>query len=166
MIRYVNGSLADVDQLKPLWLELHQHHQTLLPQQAPYVRDSESWASRQALYLELLAKPDTILILVYDRDALIGYGLAHVMEVNDTWVADTWATGSRIGEIESLGALPTYRGNGIGTAVLERLIDHLHQTGVDDFVLGVVPGNRAISLYERFGFRATWSYMSRFYGRS
>jgi hypothetical protein len=32
-----------INQLKPLWIELHRHHQGLSPELAPYVDDEESW---------------------------------------------------------------------------------------------------------------------------
>ena len=47
-------------------------------------------------------KPDTLLLLARDGDELIGYALAHVLPVEETWVPDTWRTGARIAEIESL----------------------------------------------------------------
>ena len=34
---------------------------------------------------------------------------------------DTWVTGPRIGEIESLAVLPAHRGRGLGAELLERL---------------------------------------------
>jgi ribosomal protein S18 acetylase RimI-like enzyme len=159
------GSPSDIDRVRPLWLTLHRHHQALLPFLAPYVDDDRSWAIRRGLYLDLLAKPDTTLLFAVLESALVGYGLAHVVHTRDTWVADTWQTGDRIGEIESLGVVPEMRGRGVGTQLLDALIGALTQAGVSDLVLGVVPGNRAINLYERFGFRTTWSYMSRFDGR-
>ena len=138
----------------------------MLPHLAPYVDNGRSWVIRRRLYLDLLAKPDTTLLLATDRDDVVGYGLAHVMQTEATWVADTWKTGDRIGEIESLGVIPQLRGQGIGTRLLEVLIASLNRAGVDDLVLGVVPGNPAISLYERFGFRPTWTYLSRFGDRN
>ncbi|MGF7237330.1 MAG: GNAT family N-acetyltransferase [Frankia sp.] len=42
----------------------------------------------------------------------------------------------------------------------------LYIMGVNDLVLGALPGNAAaIRLYERLGFRPTWTYLSRFAGR-
>lgn len=42
----------------------------------------------------------------------------------------------------------------------------LAESGMDDLVLGVLPGNTAaIRLYERRGYRPTWMYLSRFAGR-
>lgn len=161
----VLGSAADLDDLRPLWLLLHRHHQQLLPGLAPYVSDEQSWSSRRRLYAQLLARPDSILLLARLHGALVGYGLAHVQDAAQTWVEDTWATGPRIGEIESLGVVPEQRGQGVGTALLDELLRRLGEAGADDVVLGVVPGNPATRLYERAGFTPTWSYLSRFAGR-
>nr|WP_255525368.1 GNAT family N-acetyltransferase [Mycolicibacterium sp. BK634] len=137
-----------------------------MPELSPYVSDGQTWQMRRILYEDLLAKPDTLLLIASVDDQVIGYGLAHVMAVEDTWVADTWATGSRIGEIESLSVLPEFRGSGLGTELLTRLEEHLRTSGVDDLVLGVLPGNRdALRLYERLGYRPTWLYLSKFAGR-
>jgi ribosomal protein S18 acetylase RimI-like enzyme len=160
------GSAADIDALAPLWMAVHEHHAASMPELAPYVDATTSWAARRRLYEELLAKPDTTLLLARDGGELCGYGMAHVMPVEETWVADTWASGPRIGEIESLGVLPAWRGAGIGGALLDGLHEALAAQGVTDLVLGVLPGNAAaIRLYERHGYRPTWAYMSRLEGR-
>jgi len=160
------GSADDLDHLEPLWVAVHQQHAETMPQLAPYVSDTETWRARRALYTELLAKPDTLLLLAFVDETPVGYGLAHVMPVEDTWIADTWATGSRIGEIESLSVLPQFRGSGLGSEFLNRLEEHLHSLDVDDFILGALPGNTdAIRLYERRGYQPTWVYLSRFRDR-
>jgi ribosomal protein S18 acetylase RimI-like enzyme len=160
------GTAADLPLLEPLWISVHHRHAEAMPELAPYVDDATSWAERSALYAGLLAKPDTVLLLATDGTELIGYGLSHVMTTAETWTADTWQTGDRIGEIESLAVLPAYRGQGIGTRLLDELERELADIGVRDVVIGVVPGNTAaIRLYERRGFRPTWSYLSRFDGR-
>ena len=73
-----------------------------MPELAPYVSDAETWASERPLYVALFDKPDTLLLLARDGDELVGYALTHVIAVEDTWVPDTWRTGARIGELESL----------------------------------------------------------------
>jgi ribosomal protein S18 acetylase RimI-like enzyme len=160
------GGLEDLDRLEPLWVSVHHRHAESMPELAPYVDDATTWAERRGLYAELLAKPDTILLLAAADDALIGYGLAHVMPAAETWIPDTWVTGPRIGEIESLAVLPEYRGHGLGTELLDRLERELRAQGVADLVLGVLPGNDgAIRMYERRGYRPTWLYLSRFENR-
>jgi ribosomal protein S18 acetylase RimI-like enzyme len=161
-LRTRRGTSADVDALKPLWVSVHEQHRASMPELAPYVSDGESWAARRALYAELLAKPDTVLLLQYDADELIGYGLSHVLATEGTWLADTWRRGARIGEIESLAVLPSHRGRGIGTALLEALHTELTAIGVDDLILGVLAGNVAAQrLYARHGYQPTWLYLSR-----
>src|SRR5829696_5235160 len=136
-----------------------------MPELAPYASDAETWAVRGALYAELLAKPGTVLLLATAGDEPIGYGLAHVMPVEVTWVADTWVTGPLIGEIESLAVLPEHRGRGLGSELLDRLEAELRAGGVTDLVIGALAGNvDAMRLYERRGYRPTWMYLSRFGG--
>jgi ribosomal protein S18 acetylase RimI-like enzyme len=160
------GGAADLPLLEPLWASVHHRHLESMPELAPYVDDRQTWAVRSALYTELLAKPDTVLFLAADGDSPVGYGLAHVMAVADTWIADTWRTGGRIGEIESLAVLPSHRGQGIGSRLLEALERELASIGVRDLILGVLAGNEdAIRLYQRHGYRPTWAYLSRFEGR-
>ena len=162
-----HGSAADLDLVGPLWVAVHHRHTETMPHLAPYVSDDETWRARRGLYAELLAKPDTLLLLAFVGETAVGYGLAHTMPVDSSWIADTWVTGPRIGEIESLSVLPQYRGSGLGSVLLDRLERHLHEIGVDDLILGALPGNSdAIRLYERRGYQPTWLYLSRFDGRS
>jgi ribosomal protein S18 acetylase RimI-like enzyme len=160
------GSAADLDLVGPLWVAVHHQHTQTMPHLAPYVSDDESWRVRRGLYEELLAKPDTLLLLAFVGESIVGYGLAHVMPVDETWIPATWETSSRIGEIESLSVLPQYRGSGLGSELLSQLEEHLNTTGVKDLILGAIPGNTdAIRLYERRGYQPTWLYLSRLAGR-
>jgi ribosomal protein S18 acetylase RimI-like enzyme len=137
-----------------------------MPELAPYVTDSETWAERSALYAELMQKPDTVLLLAVDGDAAIGYALGHVLELEETWIPDTWRTGPRIAEIESLSVMPEHRGQGIGGALMDALEREFEALGVRDVIVGALPGNEfAVELYRRRGFRPTWMYLSRFEGR-
>src|SRR5215204_4423405 len=69
------GGPEDLDRLEPLWVSVHHRHVESMPDLAPYVDDAATWAARRALYAELLAKPDTVLLLASAGDALVGYGL-------------------------------------------------------------------------------------------
>jgi ribosomal protein S18 acetylase RimI-like enzyme len=162
----VRGSASDLDSLEPLWVAVHHAHVASMPELAPFVDDRSTWAERRALYEQLLAKPDTVLLLARDGDELIGYALAHVAPVGETWVADTWRTGARIGEIESLSVLPGHRDRGLGSALMDALERELSALGVCDLIVGALAGNEdALRLYRRRGYRPTWLYLSRFDGR-
>jgi ribosomal protein S18 acetylase RimI-like enzyme len=160
------GGIADLDLLEPLWVSVHHQHQRVMPELAPYVDDAATWRERRALYVRLFAEHDPVLLLARDAERMVGYGLAYAMPATGTWLADTWATGEVVAEIESLSVLPEYRGRGLGSRLLEDLHERLRAQGVTDFVLGALAGNAdAIRLYERHGYRPTWTYLSRLEGR-
>jgi ribosomal protein S18 acetylase RimI-like enzyme len=158
------GSPADIDALEPLWLGIHHQHVASMPQLEPYVDDAQSWAGRSALYRRLLGDDESVLVVAESGGRAIGYGLAVVTAATDTFVLDdTWVTGPRIGEIESLGVLPEHRGHGLGSRLLERLVEELRARGVEDLVIGLLAGNEAaLRMYRRHGFQPTWLYVSRF----
>ena len=165
-LRIVRGTIADVDSLEPLWVAVHHAHAASMPELAPYVSDAETWAQERPIYVALPGKPETVLLLAREGDELVGYALAHVTAVQDTWIPGTWQTRSRIGELESLGVVEGRRREGIGSALMDAVERELAALGVDDLILGVLPVNEgARRLYERRGFRPTWLYLSRFAGR-
>jgi ribosomal protein S18 acetylase RimI-like enzyme len=165
-VNITRGSAADIPALEPLWVAVHHQHAASMPDLAPYVSDAQTWEQERAIYDELFAKPDTVLFLAHVHDALVGYAVAHVMPVRETWIYDTWETGDRIGELESIGVLPEHRGEGIGSALLDEVDREFEALGVKDVILGVLPGNTdAMRLYARRGFTPTWLYMSRLAGR-
>jgi ribosomal protein S18 acetylase RimI-like enzyme len=160
------GNAADIDRLEPLWLHVHRAHQASMPELAPYVSDARTWSLLRDHYVALFERPDTLLALAFVGDEPAGFAVAAIHPVQSTWVADTWHTGPRVGEIETIGVAPAHRGAGIGGALLDRLDEHFAEHGVEDVVIGALAGNAAaIRLYERRGFRPTWLYLSRFKGR-
>jgi ribosomal protein S18 acetylase RimI-like enzyme len=160
------GTAADIPRLEPLWVAVHRQHMASMPELGPYVSDEVTWQERSALYEELFQKPDTFLLLASMGKGLIGYALVHVTPAEGTWVADTWVTGDRIAELESISVLPEHRGAGIGSMLMDECHRELDALGIDDVIVGLLPGNDgARRLYERHGYRPTWLYLSRFGGR-
>jgi ribosomal protein S18 acetylase RimI-like enzyme len=160
------GSAADVELVESLWVAVHHQHQRAMPELSPYVSDSETWRERRALYDQLFAEHDPVLLLGRHHEEVVGYALGYTMPVAGTWLADTWATGDRIGEVESLSVLPEYRGRGLGSRLLGDLQERLQQQGAVDLIVGALAGNAdAIRLYQRQGYRPTWLYLSRLEGR-
>jgi ribosomal protein S18 acetylase RimI-like enzyme len=163
-----------LDRLQPLWLELHHHHQAVAGEALrPYVDDAYSWASRRAMYARFLAAPHGSFVLLAERagagaaaPVLLAYAMVAVTPVEDTWVDDTWRTGPLVAEIETLSVAPEGRGQGLGSALLDRVDAELEAVGIADVVVGAFAANAgALRLYERRGFRPTWNYLSRFAGR-
>ena len=165
-LRIVEGSAQDIPALEPLWVAVHHVHQASMPELAPYVSDAETWAELRGHYDSIFEKADPTLLLAYDGEDLVGYALAHVLDVGETFIPDTWRTGERIGELESLAVRESHRGQGIGSALLDAVDEAFAAQGINDVIVGALAGNLgALRLYERRGFRPTWLYLSRFDGR-
>ena len=165
-VAITRGTADDIPRLEPLWVAVHHQHAASMPELAPYVSDAETWHERRALYEDLFRKPDTFLLLARMEDELVGYALVHVTPASETWIADTWVTGERIAELESISVLPEHRGRGIGSMLMDECHRQIEALGVRDVIVGLLPGNEgARRLYERHGYRPTWLYLSRFDGR-
>lgn len=167
MVTTTRAGVEAVDRLEPLWLELHRHHRAVGGQAlGPYVDDATSWRERRALYVGFLAKGG-FACLAERGGELVGYAMVAVMSVSETQMPDTWQTGERIAEIETLSVAPDARGTGIGTALLDHVDEELRSAAIDDVLVGAFVSNTdAIRLYERRGFRPAWMYLQRLGGRS
>ena len=112
--------------------------------------------------------PASGFVLLAERGGeLIGYALVAIMPVGDTILDDTWRTGERVAEIETVFVAPEARGGGVGSALLDRVDEELAAAGVADVLIGAVVKNAgAIRLYERRGFRPAWLYMLRLADRA
>jgi len=156
-----------LDRLRPLWLELHHHHQAVGgPALGPYVGDDESWTARRELYAEFLAGGG-FAVLAERGGELIGYAMVAIKTSAETEFDDTWRSGPQVAEIETLSVAPAARGQGIGSALLDRVDDELEAAGIDDVVIAAFATNAvAIRLYERRGFRPASLYLIRLGARA
>jgi ribosomal protein S18 acetylase RimI-like enzyme len=152
------GGYELLEYLEPLWLSMYDHHLAVGAAGFPVISRADSWPLRRRLYQELLTKDDTIIVLSRRHGIPVGYCLAHVHDGAD----DTWPTGDRIGEIESLCVLAEERGRGLGTILLDVAEDHLSSAGADTVMLGVVVGNTsALNFYARRGMRPAMTKLMR-----
>jgi GNAT superfamily N-acetyltransferase len=151
-----------LDRLRPLWLELHHHHQAVGgPALGPYVDDDASWSARRALYADFLRGGGFAVLAERDGD-LIGYALVAVKTSAEAELDDTWRVGARVAEIETLSVAPAARGAGVGSALLDRVDAELQAAGIRDVLIAAfVTNSDAIRLYERRGFRPASLYMIR-----
>jgi ribosomal protein S18 acetylase RimI-like enzyme len=165
-VEITRGSADDIDSLEPLWVAVHHAHQAAMPELAPYVDDEDTWREHRPLYESLFERPDTFLFLARVDGELVGYALGCVASASEGWASDTWRVGDRIGELESLSVLTDHRGEGIGSALLDLVDEEFAKLGIDDVVIGALPGNTgALRLYESRGFKPTWIYLSKFGAR-
>ena len=156
-----------LDRLRQLWLELHHHHQAVGGAAlGPYVGDDASWSARRALYEDFLADGG-FAVLAEREGELIGYAMVAVKTSAEIEFDDTWRSGERVAEIETLSVSPSARGAGVGTALLDRVDAELEAAGIHDVVIAAFATNTdAIRLYERRGFRPASLYLIRLRDRT
>ena len=156
-----------LDRLRQLWLELHHHHQAVGGAAlGPYVDDEASWSARRALYEDFLADGG-FAVLAEREGELIGYAMVAVKSSAEIEFDDTWRSGERVAEIETLSVSPSARGAGVGSALLDRVDAELEEAGLHDVVIAAFATNAsAIRLYERRGFRPASLYLIRLAART
>lgn len=136
--------------LEPVWESLHDHHVTVAPHLrvlGPVRPAQESWAVRRALYGEWLAEPGAFVMLAEADDTVVGYALVHMRGQEESW-----QTGARIAELETLAVLPGRRGTGTGRRLIEAVYDELRRLGISQIGVSVIATNAdAIRFYDRLG---------------
>jgi GNAT superfamily N-acetyltransferase len=154
--RIALAGLERVDELRPLWLQLHHHHASVSRVQ-PFVDDATSWTVRRKGYVEILGAGGFVLV-AEDDDGLSGYALVKIHEGGD----DSWALADRWGEVWTPVVDERRRGQGIGSALLDAVDAELASRGIHDLMIGVMEGNDAARrLYERRGLVPGWSQLYR-----
>lgn len=141
----------ELDRLEPIWLELHEHHVRISPRLAGMLARSrpESWASRRVKYARWTQDPDTF-VLVAERDhELLAYAFVTVGSGYSSWNG-----GERQAQLETLSVMPSMRGQGLGSRLLDSVRDRLADAGVEYLAIAAASTNdQAHRFYARHGFR-------------
>ena len=132
----VRAGAERIPDLQPLWESLSRHHAEVAPGLAVLgeVRaEADSWAVRRELYEERLQDPDSFVLIAESDGAAVGYAMVQLRGPEETW-----ATGDRVAQLETLTALPGHRGQGMGSALVERMHEELRRLGASHFVVSVI----------------------------
>jgi ribosomal protein S18 acetylase RimI-like enzyme len=98
-------------------------------------------------------------VLARDRATVVGYAFVRADEGSD----DTFPLGDHYAELYSLSVAPAWRGQGIGTLLLDFVDAELASRGIRDLSTSVMVGNSgAQRLYERRGLRPAEIVLYRF----
>ncbi len=138
-IEYKQGGKELLDEIKPLWEKLNEHH----------TEKSKNFKERFKSFTfewrigKLTENEDrninVIVVNDKDKDKNIGYCLASVLKPYS--------------EIESLYIDPEYRGLKIGEKLMKDSLQWINSYEVEDIMIGVAGGNEdAFGFYEKFGF--------------
>lgn len=159
-LRFTGAEALDL--LEPLWLTLHHHHMSVAAP-AVFQDDATSWAARRSAYARWLAEDGSFVVLAQRDGVPVGYAVVEILPGPD----DTWVTGTRMAEVQTLAVAPTERGHGIGTMLLDAVDARLAELGIGDIFIAVLTGNAgALRFYERRGLRPVMTHLARFKAES
>lgn len=140
-----------LDELKPIWRTLYEHHLSLTPHLRERSRGIEqAWSARREAEREWLEnEPLTFVLAAEGDDGYLGYAFVRVRAAT---FATSWSASNPLAELSILAVLPQARGLGVGSALLDLVEGRLSELGVEDMVISVVTTNvDAMRLYERRG---------------
>lgn len=146
MLHIRRASRSDVDALVPLKAAVHALHVVHRPDvfKAMQPEDIATWLR------DRLAEDDAVAWLAEDEGAPVGYALAALRAREETSFshARAWY------EIDEVAVAPSHRRGGIARALLERVAEHLHETGHDTVELTTWSFNDdAHTAFARIGFQ-------------
>jgi ribosomal protein S18 acetylase RimI-like enzyme len=141
-----------MDELEPLWLALYEHHNTI----TPHLRDrsrpfAQAWRSRRQTERRWLeAEPDSFVIAARVGDRIVGYAFVRIR--SGAGFAESWHVSDPLADLATLSVLPEYRGQGVGSALMDAVEAKLRKMGIADMAIVVIATNsEAIPIYERRG---------------
>jgi GNAT superfamily N-acetyltransferase len=141
--------LEGLDDLEPLWLELHRHHLEVCGHRNLVQDFGLSWDRRREWYRRLLAAGGSFLTATNDRGRHVGYAMIAVEDGPD----DTFEVTGGIAEVVTLVVTSGLRSTGVGQSLLSAAEDVARKRGLDTVKVTVMTGNaRAQAFYEASGY--------------
>lgn len=141
--------IEGLDDLEPLWTELHHHHLAISKYMCLVQDVGRSWSSRLAWYRRLLADGGSYLTATDDHGRLIGYAMIGV----ETGPDDTFEVKGGIAEVVTLVVTHGLRSTGVGESLLSAAEDFARDRGFDTVKIAVMHGNApALGFYEANGY--------------
>jgi len=140
---------TDLDQLRPIWVSMKDHHAALAPQFGPPRSDVDSWQRRLAHYAEWIQDPSAFVLIAEMDKMIVGYAMVRIKDMDMI----SWDLEGQYACVETLAVLPDFRGRGIGTTLLEQVEARIRERGITSLSLTVLAANgRGKAFYERHGY--------------
>jgi ribosomal protein S18 acetylase RimI-like enzyme len=113
-VQISRGNATQIDQLRPAFLALHDHHREVSAV-ALTEPDEREWTERASTYAECFSTGRALLHLATQHEQCVGYALTVVHDSND----DTFPLAPRYAELYTLAVLPDWRGCGVGSRLMD-----------------------------------------------
>lgn len=147
----VEAAEARIPELLRLWAEFFDYHRDIDPY---YSRTEDSAAHIEKRFREKMADQDAQVLVALEAGEVVGYSLFWITE-GSPFIEDR-----TYGFISDLAVTSARRGNGIGSALLERTLAWFKARCIRRVAIYTLVGNpRGISFWERHGFKATMQCM-------
>ncbi len=143
IVKFIETNQLNLDLIQPLWEKLNEHHR----RQKSDFKDhyaNFTFQERKKVLLNKARDGDMLICLAEDEDSgiLVGYAVTTISSEN-------------VGEIDSIYVEGEYRLQGIGNELMKRSLEWMDRKAVKTRKVVIATSNqKAISFYERFGFRA------------
>jgi GNAT superfamily N-acetyltransferase len=138
-----------LEELEPLWHELHLHHRAVADYPRLVGDLASSWTSRLRWYRDLLAQGASYVTATDHDGRLVGYAMVALAAGPD----DTFEVDGGIAELVTLVVAEGRRSLGAGRALLAAAEDIARDHGFDTVKIAVMRGNsRAQNFYEASGY--------------
>ena len=148
MIEIARGDASRIDELRPVYLSLRDHHHELTPDWGPVRPDEDSWRRRRETYAAILAEGGS-LHLALDGDRIVGLAICE-RHPNES---ATWQQPADAFAIVDFVLLPEARGTGAGARLMAAVEADARERGIASLDLMVIDANAgARRFYERMGF--------------
>jgi ribosomal protein S18 acetylase RimI-like enzyme len=140
-IKYSHGNQGVLDEIKPLWDGLNEHHLLLSPYFKKHYQ-TLTFETRKTDFLKKAKKTQMRIDLATDKTTLQNVG--YIVSTIDK---------AKTGEIDSIFVNPSYRGFGVGDTLIKKSLEWMDKKGVITKIVEVGVGNeQAFGFYSRYGF--------------
>jgi ribosomal protein S18 acetylase RimI-like enzyme len=139
-----------LEEIRDVWLELHEHHIGTDPVRANVARPrsaEEAWRFRRPAMERWLRDPGAFALVAREGGTAVGFAIATVKEA-----PGTWDIGERIGVLDVLAVAEDRRSRGIGERLTREVCRRFAADGVEMVQIEVLSTNEgAARFYERLG---------------
>jgi ribosomal protein S18 acetylase RimI-like enzyme len=134
----------DFDKIVELSTELQDYEKAIYPVRKAGNAYSKSAVTR--MYKEMNAKEIDIFVAESEEGQIVGYSSGHA--------SDETCDEKNSYYVEDLAVTEAFRGQGIGTQMLDYMKNFAKENGFQRFSIGVISANyRTLELYKNYGFK-------------